>query len=529
MHFKISIFILFFSLFITGCSFVPNELKTAERIMDAHPDSALSILQHLKTKNYKSHSDQALYGLLLFQALDQNNKPFLSDSLIDFSISYYQIQNDKRHLATCYYYKGHTAKYSQHFDEAASFYIKALECLQNNTDDKLMGKIYTDMGDICSFQQDYKEARKKYIKSLEYFKKSGRTIDSKFVILSIGRTYHFLKDYKTAQRYYLEALPQISDSMVYGAVYQELGTNYYSSKQFDSAEYYLRKSLNYPYKGTSYSIRCYALADLLFDKDQIDSSKQYALLGLRYPATFFTRREYYRILTNIEYSRKNFNQMKLYMTYYQDYTDSIHKIELQTKSTVLENFHTTTQEASMTKKSMILIVSILLIVLLLSVYLVFYLFKRNKLKREQLNAFKQQLNIKQEFVNQGLIHKIEETKALKAEERKNASVDERANLDKELYNIALHLNNWDVFSGEMNHAFNNIIVSLKSVYPAITRKEKIWCCLHLLDVPHADRMLLLEATSDSLYKLKQRLAHKLNLKSTKELDLYLKNLTEIKD
>jgi len=40
-------------------------------------------------------------------------------------------------------------------------------------------------------------------------------------------------------------------------------------------------------------------------------------------------------------------------------------------------------------------------------------------------------------------------------------------------------------------------------------------------------MLLLEATSDSLYKLKQRLAHKLNLNTTKDLDLFLRNLTEI--
>jgi hypothetical protein len=81
----------------------------------------------------------------------------------------------------------------------------------------------------------------------------------------------------------------------------------------------------------------------------------------------------------------------------------------------------------------------------------------------------------------------------------------------------------------MNHAFNNIIVSIRLAYPAITRKEITWTCLHLLDIPHADRMLLLDATSDSLYKLKQRLAHKLNLKSTKELDLYLRNMTEIKD
>ena len=530
MNLKACKILSFFCLLLTSCSIAPNELKTAERIMDAHPDSAFSILQHLKPEKYKSNSNRALYGLLLSQALDQEEKSFLRDSLIDFSTIYYQKQNDEQHLAICYYYKGHSLKSAQLFDEATVYYIKALDCANNLNDNKLLGKIYSDMGDICSFQHDLKEAKKKYLKALDCFNKSGCIIEAKFVILSIGRSYYFLKDYRTAQQYYLKALSQTNDSMLCGAVYQEIGINYYSSnKQLDSAQYYLRKSLLYPYKGTSYAIRCSSLADLLFDLKQLDASNQFALLALKYPTTFYNQRSCYRILTNIEYTRKNFIPMKLYMTKYQDCTDSIHKLELQTKSTVLENLHTTTLDARLTKKSMMFIVSLLFIVLILSVYLVLYLYKRNKLKRKQLNVFKQQLNIKQEFVSQGLSQKIEEIKNSQAEDRKNASVEEREKLDKELYNSALHLNNWDLFNREMNHAFNNTIVSLILVYPSITRKEIIWSCLHLLDIPHADRMLLLDATSDSLYKLKQRLAHKLNLKSTKELDLYLKNLTEIKD
>jgi len=159
--------------------------------------------------------------------------------------------------------------------------------------------------------------------------------------------------------------------------------------------------------------------------------------------------------------------------------------------------------------------------------LVALLYKRNKLKRQQIYSFKQQLNNKQEFVSQRLIRKIEETRASQTEDRKNASVEDRERLDKEVYNIALHLDNWDDFNREMNHAFNNIIISLNSEYTSITRKEIIWCCLQLLEIPLADRMLLLEASSDSLYKLKQRLAHKLNLKTTKELSSFLKDKTEI--
>jgi len=178
---------------------------------------------------------------------------------------------------------------------------------------------------------------------------------------------------------------------------------------------------------------------------------------------------------------------------------------------------------------MILIVSVLLLVLFLTCFLVAYLYKRNTLKKKQIQAYQQRLNNKQEFANQRLTRKIEESRTSQTEERKNATVEERAKLDKEMYNIALHLDNWDDFSREMNHAFNNIIIILNTEYISITRKEIIWCCLHLLDIPLSDRMILLDATSDSLYKLKQRLAHKLNLKTTKELSSFLKDKTEIKN
>jgi hypothetical protein len=178
---------------------------------------------------------------------------------------------------------------------------------------------------------------------------------------------------------------------------------------------------------------------------------------------------------------------------------------------------------------MILIVSVLIFILILSSGLVFFLYKRNRHKRELLEVYKIQLNKKQEFVTQKLSQKIEEARTLQIDIRKNATADERVKLDIELYNNALYLNNWDDFNREMNHAFNNIVSVLNAKFPTITRKEIIWCCLHLLDIPHTDRMLLLEASSDSLYKLKQRLAQKLNLESTKELDPFLKTMIEIKN
>jgi len=220
MHLKVSILLSFFCLFLAGCSIAPNELKTAERIMDAHPDSALYILQHLKPVKYKSSSDRALYGLLLFQALDQKAKILPPDSIITFSLNYYQSTNDNVHLAKSLYYKALINKRAQRLDVATSYYLKSYDLATNNRDYFLLGKISSDMGDICSLQKDYNESLKKYQQSIIYFNKAGKNTEAIFRIISIGKINFFQHNYKKAQAYFKKALLQTKDSLLQGTVYQ---------------------------------------------------------------------------------------------------------------------------------------------------------------------------------------------------------------------------------------------------------------------------------------------------------------------
>jgi hypothetical protein len=151
---------------------------------------------------------------------------------------------------------------------------------------------------------------------------------------------------------------------------------------------------------------------------------------------------------------------------------------------------------------------------------------RNKGKEQELEQVEQQLSIKQTLLRESLIQKIEDAKSKQEFEHKKATFAQREIMDKELYNSCLHLNNWEVFEQLMNHTFNNLIATLKSNYPDITHKEITWCCLFLLHVPTPEVLLLLDYKQDSLYKLKQRLVQKMNLKNAKELDNLLEDLVE---
>jgi len=105
-------------------------MKTAEQLMETSPDSALHLLLQIKPNQSLSSADQALYGLLLFEALDKKYLPLQPDSAINFSLNYYQNKNDKEHLAKSYFYKGRMFKYAQRYDEATEVYLKALDNCQ---------------------------------------------------------------------------------------------------------------------------------------------------------------------------------------------------------------------------------------------------------------------------------------------------------------------------------------------------------------------------------------------------------------
>jgi len=527
MHCKLRLFIPLIFLILVGCSLMPNEIKTAERIMETAPDSALRILQRIHTSNtIMSSADKALYGLLYFEALDKNSKPLQPDSLISFSLNYYQNSGDKQHLTICYFYKARIYKNAQRYADATVLYLKALDYSQDRKDYTMLGKIYADMGDICSVQLDYKEALRKYQLSVDCFKRAGKLIDASYRVIEIGRTYRFIKNYTAAHKYYLQAISQTKDSLLRGVALQEIGINYYWEKQYDSAQYYLRTSLRFPYKTTNYAVRCYTLADLYFDKERYDSAYHYASLALKYPANFFTQRDCYRILANTEYVRGNFKQMAIFMTNYQACTDSVRKVESQTKITVLEDLHQTSETANKTKKYLTVLGWLLPLIISISLYVLYRLRKRNKGKEKELEEAEEQISVKQNLLVDSLIQKIEETRTLQAVVYKKATILQREQMDKELYNICLHVNDWDAFKRLMNKTFNNIITTLESNYSEITRKELIWCCLFLLDIRTQDMSLILDTQPGSLYKLKSRLTQKLNLKSTRELDQLLKEKSE---
>jgi len=514
---------------LVGCSRIPDELKRAESLIETKPDSALYILKHLSPDKYKSEANRALYGLLMIKTLDKKMLPLKPIALLDSSLSYYQSHSDGNRLAACYFYKARSYKYSLQYEKAMNFYLKALDAVENKEDYTLLGKINFDMGDIYNIQRDYILARHKFHNAHAYYIRAKSQLFAFYALLYIGRTFHEAKDYKKAQIFYQNNISQAKDSIQQGALYFEMGLNFYDSKCLDSALFYLRRVINYPYVTNNRALRYYYLANLYFDLNQVDSAFQYASNSSKFRTDINIQRECYRIMTNCMYLKGKMKNMSLYMDKYVQLSDSLRKVDAQTKGSYIESIHSETREVSKTKQNLVYLLGVLLLVIVLSISV--YVWKTRRAKQEKLLAeetyVQEKVGIRKEVMfkhREVLLEKIEKKKMEHAGERKRANASGREQIDLKMYEELFHLSEVHFFQKEMDTVLNNLVTKLQTRYPALNEKEINWCCLHLLLIPVADIMLLLDYRVTSLKKMKQRLAAKVQLQGAQELDGFLNNL-----
>lgn len=523
--------ILFILFALVGCSETSKDLEDAEQLIEVAPDSALHILQLISPNKSMSESDRALYGLLIFQALDKNFLPLSPDTLINFSIYYYEQKGEISRLATACLYKARVYKYASRYEDATLLLMKALDNADRSKDYTLLGRVYSDLGEICFKQHDYKKARIEYSQAYKFYSKTTLKRHTIEALLAIGSTYFAEHKYDSASLYYRQVLQLAPDSLSTGNCMQEIAQNYYAQQKYDSALHYLRHLVHYPYLENNRAKRYYVLADVYFDVRQLDSAYLFACEALKFNPDINTRQGCYRILGNTAFLQKKTDEMAHYLKLYTACSDTIKKIESQTKVSVLEKMNQDNKKIRVHEKNIIILIVLLLLIFVFSGIIIYILNTKHRKSKQvqdiQIQQVHSKLIEKQSTLVEDLKQKIEKERNKQASFRKKATQVERDMLVLELYQATLHLNDWEEFTRLMNYTFNNIVCTLANSCPDIKKVDIIWCCLHLLDVSQAERMIVLNVSSGSLYKIKQRLALKLQLKGAKQLDEYLKQFNDI--
>lgn len=259
-------------------------LKQSDSLMESRPDSALTLLDGIPTKELKTDADRAYYALLLTQARDKNYITQRDDSLIQSAMQYYNQYENTAMQARGYYLWGGFYRDKNKQAEAIEKYLIAATFAEKANNKALLGRIYNNAGHLYYFQKLYEEADSLYRKveqigiqlndvslhteallmqgkvkskqndypqaekKLLQAQTISKNFESNKLQANIARTLSLLysrtKDKAKALKYAKQNISFLKDTKHCYYAFFTLGEAYFQTNQYDSATYYLNKSLN---------------------------------------------------------------------------------------------------------------------------------------------------------------------------------------------------------------------------------------------------------------------------------------------
>lgn len=327
--------ILYYFLFllllvcISSCKNKPNftKLDRIDSLITVNPDSAISILNHIKEKiSSKPEATRMYYCLLNIKANDKAYKPHTSNSDIMKVVQYYEKKNDRR-LLEAYYYAGRVHSDLMDTSQALHYFHKAISQIQDDSDYALISKIYSQTGTLLLYQDIYSEAMLAFKKAYHYSLLKNDSISIIFNLRDIGSVFVGYGKADSALYYYQEAYTKALKSgqkkslnMMQG----ELTKLYTQLKQYDMAKKMLHDAMNnlyMPNKSGLYSIA----ADLYEQIGDIDSA-HYFYHVLLDSGTLYAKQAAHLGLARIARIKHDWQSLMNHIDQYNVYCDSIQKI-----------------------------------------------------------------------------------------------------------------------------------------------------------------------------------------------------------
>lgn len=306
-----SLYILLFSITFIACSSSSRyrkQLDTVEAIIEEVPDSAKTILEGIPISLLSEGEEKALYNMLWTMTNYKLYNSFVDDSLIKYSVNYYEKSGETDRLATAYYYMGAINYEELKEKEKALLYLKRAEELAEKKNDELLkNKIY-------ELLQGINYASGNFQMSLHY---SERLLESSLELNDlelVARSYeHMSNDYRRiGQKDISDSLIQKSlsfasrcNSRSQGSIYGNYANTLISEGEYADAKRNLHKAIQaHPFpnhyimlgkisklEGDTLQARLHWEKAMTFDNQRF-TIKAYKLLGEmyaeqhRYPLAF---------------------------------------------------------------------------------------------------------------------------------------------------------------------------------------------------------------------------------------------------
>ena len=246
------IFILILLPLMISCTDNNNKaekiLSNADSLLQAgNTDKAIMLLERINGKSLTGADTRAKYCLLLTKAYNTLGKVLSNDSLIDFSIKYFEKTKNHTDLARSYYYKGMCMLDRGEFENGVILLKKAESEEKLSSDPSLRQYIYINLSHVNLESGNYKTALRYSLKALENAEKRNNTI---WMCVSLDKTascYYFMNKKDSAESYMSRIIPlleKINDKEMSSMFLNNIGLIWYEKGLYEKAEPMFRQAFN---------------------------------------------------------------------------------------------------------------------------------------------------------------------------------------------------------------------------------------------------------------------------------------------
>ena len=550
-------------------------LRTADSLMEEHPDSALTILRRDSLEICRSGKDYRLwYALSRTEADDKCYILHVSDSTMRAAANYYNSHGSDFQRVRANYLLGRVYCDMHLYGHALTSFNKAItvESENDSTINRYKARSATWAGYVYEVKGLHKDALRYNKLAYGYAKQAGAQVTEVYSLRDIGRSYSYLKQNNTAIPYYRQAAKKakaIGDANLYNMVMEELAGIYIEEGQLDDAY----SALNTPFLATTdkdISSHYYVWAYYFEHTGQLDSAVAYNKRGMSYSNNTEKRDACLDIIRILNKQGKRDEAMEYYDKY-SVYSDSVTASELNETSDMLsqveknidiERKNTVLAE---TKTNLTILLSVIIFtVIVVSLILIKHYSNVKKRIREQQERANNYLSQLQETEMQKMKRNEERIAQLETELsvsneklteiRKSLMRNEAEMLAKQNEHMLFKekhrelliadLADTDVYKlyhtpnavpssadyhrlvEALNKAYNNFTKRLKEFYPDINDNEVWICCMVKAGLSSKEICNISSYSYSSLGMAKSRLYFKMFQKKggAKDLDHFIKEL-----
>lgn len=378
---KLPIYSLLFLLLFLSCRQEKEErelLEQAGLLIEARPDSALLLLNRIPSPQKLTERTHAEYALLLTKARDKNYITHTNDSLINIAVEYYSKERNSLNKAEAYFYLGSVYRDMEYSTSAIAAFLKALEVMPDNSEDRLMMLIYNNLAQQYEAQNLYENAMEMAKKSYKFCSNNKQTNSLFHASRRIGGIFLLESKNDSALFYYNQALEIAEtkkDSLWEATVLCDIARIYKDKGELITANNYTDKAIKRKPGKRSLDSAFFLKGTLLLEQGKSDSARYYLLRSIN-SGDINARAASFHRLYDIERLERNYEKAIEYNNIYIVIRDSIAQKKRRLEINTLINEHTLglqmkdhfikqqKQEFAITILSIIIIAMIILIILI---------------------------------------------------------------------------------------------------------------------------------------------------------------------